>query len=158
MFQSHNAYEKCRSFFDELVKLLPNYNAVASCNKDLSAYLVPKGTEDQITYAGKPVYSFRVSDHWNWKTSLNKNPDEQYVQCYTKDLPWCKRRTAPRKASPAILACAVCFYDSDNLYHVIYGEKFDRKTKTWSWIETNPNDLVKNEWFQLACGVKEGDS
>lgn len=28
-------------------------------------------------------------------------------------------------------------------YRVIFGEIFDRKTKTWNWIETNPSEIVE---------------
>lgn len=141
-------YDKCKKFFDGLAEHMGDgYVVVESCNGDRSAYLVPIYEEDQITYHSKPTFSYRISDHWNWKTSFKKNPDEHYIQCYSKDFPWCKKRNAPGKASNPILACSVCFYGPDNLYHVIYGQKFDRKTKTWSWVECDPKNVVINiDW------------
>ena len=74
--------QKCKDFFEELSeKLKDTHIVMKSCNKDNSVYLVPKGTEKEVTYYGKPVYSFRISDHWNWKSNLKKNPNPGYVQC-----------------------------------------------------------------------------
>lgn len=130
-------YEKCKDYFDRLAnKLSETHIVVGSCNQDKSAYLVPKGTEAEITYHSKPINSYRISDHWNWKTNVRKNPDDKYIQCYTQDMPWTKKREAPGKASKPIWGIAVCYFDEmDHMYHVIYGEKFDRKTRTWSWVE-----------------------
>jgi hypothetical protein len=31
----------------------------------------------------------------------------------------------------------------DGKYHHMFGEKFDRKTKSWSWVETDLSDVVR---------------
>lgn len=137
-------FKKCIAFYEELERRLSNTHvSVGSCNRDLSSYLIPNGTKDQITYHSKPVNSFRISDHWNWKTNLKKCEDESYVQCLSKDLPWTKKRNGEGMASDPVRAKCVCFFGPDNLYHVIYGEKFDRKTKTWSWIESSVESVLQ---------------
>ena len=38
-------YSACQEFFDQLVSLLEEtHERLASCNNDISAYLIPKGT------------------------------------------------------------------------------------------------------------------
>lgn len=128
--------QDCNTWFDQLAEALKDTHVVVgSCNKDCSRYLVPIGTEDQITYYGKPANSFRVSDHWNWRSPLKKCKKEKYVQCYSKDMPWTAKRMAPGKASRPMIGNAVMYYSGvDKAYHVMYGEKFDRETKTWSFV------------------------
>lgn len=140
--------EKCVNFYKELAtKLKDKYEIVGSCNNDISSYLVPNGTSEDISYTGKPPFSFRVSDHWNWYSNLKKCPDEHYVQCYSVDCPWPKKRLKVGKASKPIWCAQVAFYGEDNKYHVIFGEKFDRKSKEWSWIEPTVDDAI------LALGL-----
>lgn len=133
----------CFEFFDKLSALLhDSYEVVGSCNIDNSQYLVPNGTADEITYNSKPAASFRVSDHWNWYSNLKKCPNERYIQCLSVDAPWAKKRKAKGMASEPIYCSQVSFIGHDGKYHVVYGEKFDRKTKTWSWIETIPEEVI----------------
>ena len=83
----------CRMFFDELADILrSDYEVVESCNNDLSAYLIPKGSRDDLTYYGKPKNSFRVSDHWSWYSTLEKCDVPDYIQCYSVDMPHPKPR------------------------------------------------------------------
>ena len=133
----------CLAFFEELSNELPNYTVVGSSNNDSSLYLVPTGTEDEITYYGKPANSFRISDHWNWYANTKKCDNERYIQCLCVDLPYAKKREAPGKASKPIYACTVSMIGHDGKYHQIFGEKFDRKTKTWKWVETDLSDVVR---------------
>ena len=133
----------CMAFFEELSNELPNYTVVGSCNIDSTLYLVPNGTEDEITYSGKPAKSFRISDHWNWYANINKCANERYIQCLCVDLPYAKKREAPGKASKPIYACQVSVIGDDGKYHHIFGEKFDKKTKTWSWVETDLSDAIR---------------
>ena len=128
--------EDCNAWFDQLAEGLKDTHViVGSCNKDSSRYLVPKGTENQITYYGKPANSFRVSDHWNWRSSLSRCKNEKYVQCYSQDMPWVSKRQGPGKSSKPMLGCAVMYYSGvDNQYHVVYGERFDREAKAWSFV------------------------
>lgn len=73
--------EKILELFEKFVEMNPTMNRVASCNADISAYLVRPGTEDQITYTGKPQGSLRVSDHWSWYANVKKCPYTWVVQC-----------------------------------------------------------------------------
>ena len=133
----------CQEFFDKLAALLhESYEIVGSCNADNSQYLVPNGTADRITYTSKPISSFRVSDHWNWYSNLKKCPNENYIQCFSLDAPWPKRRLATGKASMPIFCSQVAFVGDDGKYHVVYGEKFDHKTKTWSWVDSTPEEVI----------------
>lgn len=135
---------KCREFFSELSELLCNaYEIVGSCNEDLSAYLIPLGTSDQITYTSKPDKSFRISDHWNWYANVNKCTNERYVQCLSVDMPFAKKRKAPGAPSSPWWGCQVAFIGDDGKYHAVYGEIYDKKTKTWLWKETSAKDVIK---------------
>ena len=141
--------EKCKEFFDSLVDMLGDkYEVLNSCNKDMSAYLCPNGTSSEVTYYSKPEESFRISDHWNWYANTNKCSDSRYIQCYCVDLPWARRRSEPNKAGKPIMASSVCVF-RNNKYHVIYGEYFDRKTKTWSWIDSSPEKALSELKIEL---------
>lgn len=130
----------CESFYNELRNKIVGYEELESCNKDCSRYLCPKGTSNLLTYESKPERSFRISDHWNWFANVRKCPDEHYVQCYTRDLPFPKRRFGKGKSSRPISAACVCLFE-DGIYRVIFGECFNRKTKKWSWVD-NTVDAV----------------
>lgn len=85
---------KCTEFFEKLSEALKeDYVVMGSCNQDFSRYLVPVGTESQVSYMEKPENSFRISDHWNWFANVNKCPDEHYIQCLSVDLPWARTDT-----------------------------------------------------------------
>lgn len=136
---------ECRQFFEALTKALnETHTVMKSCNDDKTMYLVPNGTEKQVTYHGKPQGSFRISDHWNWKANLKNNSNEKYIQCFSKDFYWCKKRKGEGLASDPIFACSVCWYGPDKMYHVVYGEKFDRKTKKWSWLENSVEGVLES--------------
>lgn len=125
---------RCIAYFNNLIeKLKDTHTLVKSCNDDCTMYLVPKGTEDQITYYSKPNDSYRFSDHWNWYANTQKCPDEHYVQCLNDDLPWPRRRTS-NKATRPIWGIQVAYFDGkDEQYHHVYGQKFDKQTKEWSF-------------------------
>ena len=130
--------EACIQFFEELAKLLQaDYEAVASCNKDASRYLVPKGTSGQISYYGKPDRSFRISDHWNWYSNTQKCRDEKYIQCESVDMPRARIREKEGMASKSRFGIQVCLLGTDGRYHHVFGDKFDRKRHTWNWIEND---------------------
>ena len=141
--------EKCKDFFGQLALTLfitDGYIILSSCNKsdcDITDYLVPEGTTGEVTYTSKPVKSFRVSDHWNWYANTEKCPLERYIQCYTTDMPWTKKRLKEGFASKPIYGTAVMFFGDDGKYHHVYGEKFDRRTKTWNWVEGSLEDAVR---------------
>lgn len=135
--------DKCVVFFDALCDILSDqYEKLASCNKDISAYLCPNGTTDEVTYHSKPELSFRVSDHWNWYSNINKCSDPRYIQCYCAKLPWARRRPEEGKAGKPIMASCVCIF-KDGEYHVVFGELFDRKTKSWSWVDNSPEQVSR---------------
>lgn len=140
-------FRKCRDFFDRVAELLEDsYTVVGSCNEDLSAYLVPNGTEDEVTYHSKPDFSFRVSDHWNWYANLKKCRDSEYVQCHSVNLPGPFPRLASGKASKPFKSAEVCITFDDGKYHCIYGRKFNNKTGRWEWKESTPEEVVDLIW------------
>ena len=133
-------YKKCRKFFDNVAEVLDHdYVVVASCNKDLSAYLVPKGTEKEISYYGKPELSFRVSDHWNWYSNLNKcnKPDE--VQCFSVDVeePLSRDPEHFEKATNGRQVYQVALY-RDGKYHGVYGDIWNPERRQYEWKESDP--------------------
>lgn len=135
--------EKCREFFNSLAMLLYDaYDVMGSCNVDQTLYLVPSGTQNQVTYSSKPARSFRISDHWNWYANIKKCAKERYIQCWSVDVPYPRRREEPGKASEPRRAIQVAMIGPDGKYHCVYGEFFDRKTKTWGWLEANPVDVA----------------
>lgn len=130
---------KCQQFFNDLCNLLSgSYTKVGSCNKDSSMYLVPLGTEDEITYYGKPQKSFRISDHWNWYANLSKCSNERYIQCWSIDVPYVRPRIKEGKASKPRKAIQVAIVTNNGKYRAIYGEKWNKKKKRWEWLDTNP--------------------
>ena len=135
--------EKCKEFFDTLCRdLEKTHVVVGSCNLDSSIYLIPKGTENEITYYSKPENSFRLSDHWNWFANLNKCDIEHYVQCYSVDMPFPNRRKEKGKASKPKIGWQVSYFGNDKKYHCIYGEKYNRNKREWSFVEADVNDVV----------------
>ena len=126
--------ELCNKFFDNLAETLKEtHEVVESCNADCTRYLIPKGSIDKLTYYSKPANSYRVSDHWNWYANINKCINENYIQCLCSDLPRAKKRSAEGKPSSPIYGCLVAAIGSDGKYHHVFGEKFDRHSRTWSW-------------------------
>lgn len=142
-------YDKCKAFFDVLVDMLDKkYEKLESCNRDFSAYLCPNGTSNEVTYYGKPEKSFRISDHWNWYANTNKCSNPKYIQCYCVDLPWAHKRLAENRAGKPIMATCVSIFKNGR-YHVVYGERYDRKTRSWSWIENSPTKVISEELGEL---------
>lgn len=140
----YDKLNKCLEFFYELADILEDrYELVESCNLDVSSYLVPNGTADDISYYGKPARSFRVSDHWNWYANLRKCTRRGYVQCYSADVPRARRRPEEGKASKPRIALQVCMLGDDGKYHAIYGEKFDYYLGKYVWIENTPEAVVE---------------
>lgn len=137
-------FEKCEAFFNELASLMENYEIVASCNNDRSAYLIPSGSIGALTYSSKPDRSFRISDHWNWYANVRKCEDEHYIQCYSIDAPWPNKRKGVGLASEPKYAVQVGYFGDDKKYHCVYGERFDRKTKRWEWVESSPEDVMED--------------
>lgn len=136
-------FDACKNFFEKLADILSNdYEMIGSPNYDTSIYLVPNGTESQLTYYGKPLNSFRVSDHWNWYTSLKKCEIPNFVQCCSIDMPAAKKRLTDWKFSDPVKGCQVAIFGKDKKYHCVYGEKYDKKTKSWSWLDADPYEVA----------------
>lgn len=135
--------EACEKFLMDLQKILGGkYELVGSCNKDISRYLIPIGTEKQISYYGKPEKSFRISDHWNWYSSTKKCRDISYVQCESVDMPAARERkdwhaTKPRKG------LQVAVQGTDGKYHHVFGYKWSEAERNFKWIENRPMDICK---------------
>lgn len=107
-----------------------------------TCYIFQRGALDQITYHSKPVYSFRYSDNWSWYESEKKCPDLDYIQCYNADLPRPKMREAEGAPSKRVLGIQVAIMGTDDQYHAIYGEVYDRKEKTWTWKDNTPEEAA----------------
>lgn len=139
-------YDKCRKFFDELSnELKDDYVVVKSCNADLSAYLVPKGTEHEISYYGKPEKSFRVSDHWNWYSNLKRCEKIDEVQCHSLDVNGLNQRDPehPEMATSAIQVSQVAYYSpEDHKYHAVYGRKWNPEKSEYDWIDVNIGEAL----------------
>ena len=133
----------CEMFIQELGNYLNKTHEFApSCNLDESLYLIPNGTIDQISYYSKPDHSFRYSDHWNWYANLNKCSKKHYIQCWNVDIPYPKERKAEGRASLPRKAVAVAMIGKDGKYHTVYGEKFDKRNKKWTFITNNVQDVA----------------
>lgn len=143
--------ELCNKFFDELVTALneewkeqnlgSEWTIVKSCNQDFSRYLVRKGNENYITYYGKPEFSFRISDHWNWFSNTKKCEDPFYVQCNSSDMPYARFRPDSRATKPRY-GVQVCMTIDGEVYRCVFGECFDRQSKTWSWKDNTPKSVA----------------
>lgn len=135
---------ECRNFIEELHDILKDeFVFMPSCNQDLSAYLVPNGTEAKVSYYEKPINSFRISDHWNWYSGLRRCADPNMVQCLNIDIPWCRKRKAPGAPTRGIIGVQVAYYGPDNQYHCVFGEKFDRRTRQWTWVDSSPEKAAE---------------
>lgn len=145
MADANKKMRACVEFFNELAALLSDrYEIVCPFDKTgyrSDKYLVPNGTADEITYYSKPLHSFRVSTHWNWRESLDKCDRENYIQCLCPDMLWAKKRDPETGRSEPIRAEAVAILSDDGKYHVIFGEYWNRKTKSWDWKESDPNEV-----------------
>ena len=134
---------KCKEFFDALSEALKeSYEVVASCNGDISAYLIPRGSIGSLSYYGKPERSFRISDHWNWYSSTRKCSDRTMVQCESVDMPKPVPRDSDRATKPKY-GVQVAYYGADYKYHCVYGEVFDRERRKWLWREANVEDILE---------------
>lgn len=137
----------CEAFLLALAEeLKDDYELVAAFEnrkKGSDKYLVPKGTEEQITYYGKPNDSFRCSTHWNWRETLEKCNKENYIQCLNVNLPFAKKRKAEGEPSDPILAEQVAILGKDGKYHAVFGEIYDRKTREWQWLNADPKEVAQ---------------
>ena len=135
---------KCTDFMNCVAYLLKDsYEMLPSCNHDISQYLIPIGTKNELSYYEKPDRSLRFSDHWNWFASKKRCSDLTLVQCRSLDIPWVRKREEPEAATKPRYGIQVCIYDAKTkCYHHVYGDKFDRHTRKWTWIEADPVNLA----------------
>ena len=135
---------KCNEYFNGLCELLnETYEHHANRTKDHrpDKYLYPKGTVREITYSSKPKNSFRFSSKWNfYKDGQGRMLPE--VQCYSEDFPNAHTDSLGHGPQGSVLAYSVCFYGEDGHYHVVYGERYNRKTRKWDWVESDPEDAI----------------
>lgn len=143
-------YQSCQMFFDKLAEELnETHEILGPTHRGMSRCLCVKGTTNQVTYEGKPELSLRVAQRWNWYANVKKCPEEKYVQCFNRDLPRPKKRKAPGEPSDPIIASCVSLF-LGNKYRVVYGEKFNPKTKEWTWLETDPAELANYILWEMA--------
>ena len=147
--QPNNTFDMmadCNAWFDKLAELVipMGYKVIRSSNPTSNdRYLVPVGTENDLSWNSKPAFSFRVSNHWNWRANKKKCDDDRYIQCYTRDMPWARKRRDDGLATRPMIGCAVAYFTEGREYVVIYGEKFNRINKTWSYTAIDPVDFLK---------------
>lgn len=142
--------ELCLKFFAELAKgLKDKYEVISSCNRDETKYLIPIGSISDLSYYGKPMWSFRVSDYWNWYSNLKKCSDPNMVQCETDNLPPAEKRCGTAATTP-IHGWMVALYKNDRKYHVVYGDEleyddeyYDEPVWEWVWNISDPNDIIE---------------
>ena len=119
-------YRYCLQVFMKLAEdLKDTHEIIGSCNKDRSIYLIPKGSIDDLSYYGKPVDSYRISDHWNWYASITRCSDEGRIQCHNVDLKYPQDRIDGRATRPVSGVC-IAYYDIDGKYHTVFGELYDK--------------------------------
>lgn len=147
--------DSCFEFFDLVAEELKDiYEVVPGKSKQFkSACLVPKGTASQVTYYGKPLYSLRVASNWNWRAGLDRCSVEKHIQCVTPDLPYVKPRPKdhPDWSSPPVFGNMVAIFDSDRKYHCLFGEKYNKDNKTWTWMVNTPKRvaaMVREKYMQ----------
>ena len=137
----------CMSFFNAVAEMLKDTHVVvhSKSKKWPSMCLVKKGQEHQVTYYGKPVNSLRVAPNWNWRAGLDRCSNEKYIQCVTPDLPFARKRTKdhPEWSTAPIFGNMVGYFDTDNKYHCVFGEKYDFENKKWIWEENIPSAVAK---------------
>ena len=135
----------CQKFFEELTEKMGDaYEVAPVLGNDESRYLVPKGRSFLVSYYGKPRHSFRLGHKWNFFAPISKCEQENYIQCLCPDMPKARKRNFPGSRSEARYAWAVAALGSDNKYHVIYGEVYNRITNKWSWIEVTVDEYLKS--------------
>ena len=137
----------CNAWFDKLAELLEpmGYKVIRSSNPASNdRYLIPVGTENDLNWNGKPAYSFRVSNHWNWRANKKKCGDDRYIQCYTRDMPWARKRRDDGLATRPMIGWAVAYFTEGREYVVVYGEKFNRLDKAWSYTVISPEEFVNS--------------
>lgn len=140
--------EYCVNYFNKLAeKLKDTHEVVGSCNKDMTVYLVPKGTADQITYRSKPANSYRLSDHWTWYASIKKCSDPSYIQCQNASMPpYPRPRLGKEGASRPWMGWQVAKTDEHGVYHGIVGYMYDRYLKCWTWVEVDETEKGVPVW------------
>lgn len=147
--EDQDKIDACLKFFQKLADALnESYIVYGSCNQDISQYLVPKGTENDISYYGKPVKSFRISDHWNWYSNLKKCKNPDYVQCESTDIPPAAPRKDSYHASNPQYGLQVAIQLDDGKYHHVFGDKWNALKNCFDWIENDPADIVRR--YELA--------
>ena len=148
-------YTLCDEFFYELSqRLYPFYETIGVTNvhyqKYGSRYLIPFGSDYQISRFSLPVFSFRMSDHWNWKPNENKYSESEIentaVQRYCIDMPPARLRKNSDRATKPQFGVLIAIYDSKGIYRCVYGDKYYSETHSWGWLDSNPEDVIR-KWL-----------
>lgn len=159
--------ESCIKFFKELYELLNEDYEVIGCGRNPwdyfvqctdkgifrlnDHYLIPNGTKNQITYYGKPYWSFRISDHWNWYEDTRKCKNKNYIQCFNVDLPRVRKRFVGdefRSCGCSAIQVAIFGNHDDEAYHCVYGAYRNKENHEWMWMEKTPQEVIE-EWYLI---------
>lgn len=145
----------CSEQWTKLVEGFGEYELINSCNWragiDESAYLIPNGTKEEISYSSKPRHSFRISDHWSWRSNLSKNPNEGYVQCCNVSFPPAMRREEPGKAGKPWKGWCIAYTEDGYYYKTIFGAAYDRATNMWHVVNKDINLTDLRASISLDC-------
>ena len=147
-------YALCEEFFYELSqRLYPFYETIGvpkTCyQKYGSKYLIPFGSDYQLTRFLIPMLSFRMSDHWNWRPNEKKYNDEienTAIQRYCVDMPPVRFRKNLEKSTKPQMGILIAICDSEGIYHCVYGDKYLPKTHSWCWVDSTPKNVIK-KWL-----------
>ncbi len=149
-FETKEETEKiCADFWEKLSNYLREKGYLETKSKAKSRYLVPSGTENEITWMGKPEFSFRYSNHWNFYTDLKNNPNPNAIQCLNPDIAPAYSRKSPEKGSRPVKGIAVAFYFNGH-YRTICGQKYDLITDTWSILDNEFSEEFINRLLAIA--------
>lgn len=155
-------WDQCVEFFNLVAKELQDTHVIVPSKSKRwpSMCLVEKGQEKQISYYGKPVNSLRVAPNWNWRAGVDRCSNIHYIQCVTPDLPFARRRPEGHSqwASLPILANMVGYFDTDNKYHCVFGEKYNPEDKSWSWVDNFPGRIalmIKSKMDELHASMDQ---
>ena len=147
-------YSLCEEFFYELSqRLYPFYEMIGITNNHYqkygSRYLIPFGSDYQVSRFSMPMLSFRMSDHWNWKPNEKEYYDEiesTAIQRYCIDMPPVRLRKNLDRATKPQMGILIAICDSEGIYHCVYGDKYFHKTHSWGWVDNDPKNVIK-KWL-----------
>ena len=56
----------------------------------------------------------------------------------------------PEWSTMPIFGNMIGYFDTDNKYHCVFGERYDFENKSWIWMENTPNLVAKHIREKMA--------